>query len=136
MTSSSGSSNSDENDNLIIGKNSKIDTSNNELKNERLRLRWIERIIPELQSEISELIRTKNLNEELAEISGLTSEIRLLKNDFLIINNDIKDLTSKFYNIEGYVKDTKNQLQEVKEKNEHLSRTCANFATQVRRYFL
>lgn len=105
--------------------------SGNEAKNERLRVRWLGSAVTELQSEVAEVLRTRNASEELAERSRMRSELALLKSDIAEIGRSIRDLGGRITKIEAIFSTIKLDIAAIKERSSFLSRSCADVNSQV-----
>ena len=103
----------------------------NEAKNDKLRLRWLESTVSELQAELAEVLRARNTSEELAERSILRSEIELLRADVAGFGKGLRDLGGKIDRLESTLGIVKIDLAATKERNNRLSRVCKNFTEQV-----
>ncbi|XP_020297060.1 protein scabrous-like [Pseudomyrmex gracilis] len=110
--------------------------SGNEAKNERLRVRWLGSAVTELQSEVAEVLRTRNASEELAERSRMRSELALLKSDIAEVGRSIRDLGGRITKIEAILGTIKLDIAAIKERSSFLSRSCADVGSQVNYLFL
>lgn len=105
--------------------------SGNEAKNERLRVRWLGSAVTELQSEVAEVLRTRNASEELAERSRMRSELALLKGDVAEVGRSIRDLGGRIAMIEATLGTIRLDIAATKERTSFLSRSCADVSSQV-----
>lgn len=105
--------------------------SGNEAKNERLRVRWLGSAVTELQSEVAEVLRTRNASEELAERSRMRSELALLKGDVSEVGRSIRDLGGRITKIEAILGTIRLDIAATKERASLLSRSCADVSSQV-----
>ncbi|XP_015585858.1 protein scabrous [Cephus cinctus] len=105
--------------------------SGNEAKNERLRVRWLGSTVTELQSEVAEVLRTRNASEELAERSRMRSELSLLKGDVAEVGRGIRNLGGRITKIEATLGTIRVDIAAVKERSTQLSRTCADVTSQL-----
>lgn len=105
--------------------------SGNEAKNERLRVRWLGSAVTELQSEVAEVLRTRNASEELAERSRMRSELTLLKGDVAEVGRSIRDLGGRITKIEATLGTIRLDIAATKERASLLSRSCADVSSQV-----
>lgn len=105
--------------------------SGNEAKNERLRVRWLGSAVTELQSEVAEVLRTRNASEELAERSRMRSELSLLKGDVAEVGRGIRNLGGRIAKFEAALGTIRIDITAMKERASKLSRTCADVASQV-----
>lgn len=105
--------------------------SGNEAKNERLRVRWLGSAVTELQSEVAEVLRTRNASEELAERSRMRSELALLKGDVAEVGRSIRDLGGRITKIEATLGTIRLDIAATKERASLLSRSCADVSSQL-----
>lgn len=105
--------------------------SGNEMKNERLRVRWLGSAVTELQGELAEVLRARNASEELAERSRMQSELTLLKSDVAEVGRGLRDLGGRLTKIEVFLETIRADISSVKERTSQLSRTCADATSQV-----
>ncbi|XP_043501856.1 protein scabrous-like isoform X2 [Polistes fuscatus] len=105
--------------------------SGNEAKNERLRVRWLGSAVTELQTEVAEVLRTRNASEELAERSRMRSELSLLKGDVAEVGRGIRNLGGRIAKFEAALGTIRIDITAVKERASKLSRTCADVASQI-----
>lgn len=105
--------------------------SGNEAKNERLRVRWLGSAVTELQSEVAEVLRTRNASEELAERSRMRSELALLKGDVAEVGRSVRDLGGRITKIEATLGTIRLDIAATKERASLLSRSCADVSSQV-----
>nr|KAF7426977.1 hypothetical protein H0235_006671 [Vespula pensylvanica] len=105
--------------------------SGNEAKNERLRVRWLGSAVTELQSEVAEVLRTRNASEELAERSRMRSELSLLKGDVAEVGRGIRNLGGRIAKFEAALGTIRIDITAMKERASKLSRTCADVASQI-----
>ncbi|XP_012057212.1 PREDICTED: protein scabrous-like [Atta cephalotes] len=105
--------------------------SGNEAKNERLRVRWLGSAVTELQSEVAEVLRTRNASEELAERSRMRSELTLLKGDVAEVGRSIRDLGGRITKIEATLGTIRLDIAATKERASLLSRSCADVSSQL-----
>lgn len=105
--------------------------SGNEAKNERLRVRWLGSAVTELQSEVAEVLRTRNASEELAERSRMRSELALLKGDVAEVGRSIRDLGGRLTKLEATLGTIRFDIAATKERTSLLSRSCADVSSQV-----
>ncbi|XP_032688504.1 protein scabrous-like [Odontomachus brunneus] len=105
--------------------------SGNEAKNERLRVRWLGSAVTELQSEVAEVLRTRNASEELAERSRMRSELALLKGDVAEVGRSIRDLGGRITKIEVTLGTLRLDIAATKERASFLSRSCADISSQL-----
>ncbi|KAH0955061.1 hypothetical protein HN011_005502 [Eciton burchellii] len=105
--------------------------SGNEAKNERLRVRWLGSAVTELQSEVAEVLRTRNASEELAERSRMRSELALLKGDVAEVGRSIRDLGGRITKIEAALGTVRLDIAATKERASLLSRSCADVSSQL-----
>ncbi|CAL1687253.1 unnamed protein product [Lasius platythorax] len=105
--------------------------SGNEAKNERLRVRWLGSAVTELQSEVAEVLRTRNASEELAERSRMRSELALLKGDVSEVGRSIRDLGGRITKIEAILGTIRLDIAATKERASLLSRSCADVSSQL-----
>lgn len=105
--------------------------SGNEAKNERLRVRWLGSAVTELQSEVAEVLRTRNASEELAERSRMRSELVLLKGDVAEVGRSVRDLGSRITKIEADLGIIRLDIATSKKHANLLSSSCADVSTQV-----
>lgn len=105
--------------------------SGNEAKNERLRVRWLGSAVTELQSEVAEVLRTRNASEELAERSRMRSELALLKGDVAEVGRSVRDLGSRITKIEADLGVIRLDITTTKKHANLLSSSCADVSTQV-----
>ncbi|XP_072755330.1 protein scabrous [Anoplolepis gracilipes] len=105
--------------------------SGNEAKNERLRVRWLGSAVTELQSEVAEVLRTRNASEELAERSRMRSELTLLKGDVAEVGRSIRDLGGRITKIEAILGTIRLDIAATKERASLLSRSCADVSSQL-----
>ncbi|XP_011169432.1 protein scabrous [Solenopsis invicta] len=105
--------------------------SGNEAKNERLRVRWLGSAVTELQSEVAEVLRTRNASEELAERSRMRSEVALLRGDVAEVGRSIRDLGGRITKIEATLGTIRLDIAATKERASLLSRSCADVSSQL-----
>ncbi|XP_012226393.1 protein scabrous-like [Linepithema humile] len=105
--------------------------SGNEAKNERLRVRWLGSAVTELQSEVAEVLRTRNASEELAERSRMRSELALLKGDVAEVGKSIRDLGGRITMIEATLGTIRLDIAATKERTSLISRSCADVSSQL-----
>lgn len=103
----------------------------NEAKNERLRVRWLGSAVTELKGEIAEVLRTRNVSEELAERSRMKGELALLKGDIAAVGKGVRNLGGRIAKIEAVLGMIRVDIAAVKERFSILFRTCADIASQV-----
>jgi hypothetical protein len=106
-------------------------STGNEAKNERLRLRWLGGAVAELQTELAEVLRTRNASEELAERARLRSEISLLRGDVAGVDRAVRDLGGRLARLEAGLGTLRLDVAAVNERFGLLSRTCADVGSQV-----
>ncbi|XP_011635096.1 protein scabrous-like [Pogonomyrmex barbatus] len=105
--------------------------SGNEAKNERLRVRWLGSAVTELQSEVAEVLRTRNASEELAERSRMRSELALLRGDVAEVGRSVRDLGGRITKIEATLGTIRLDIAATKERASLLSRSCADVSSQL-----
>lgn len=105
--------------------------SGNEAKNEKLRVRWLGSAVTELQSEVAEVLRTRNASEELVERSRMRSELTLLRGDVAEVGRGIRSLGARMTRIEAGLGTIRVDIGMVKERSTQISRSCADVASQV-----
>ena len=108
-----------------------LGANNNEAKNDRLRLRWLGGAVAELQSELAEVLKTRNASEELAERARLRSEIELLRADVTGVGRGLRDLGGRLAGLESTLSILRLDIAATKERTGQLSRTCADVSSQV-----
>ncbi|XP_023247193.1 protein scabrous-like [Copidosoma floridanum] len=105
--------------------------TNNEAKNDRLRLRWLGSAVAELQAELAELLRTRNMSEELAERSRLRSEIELLRSDVAGVGRGVRDLGARLDELESSLGAVGSDLAASKQRTSQLSVAFADATSQL-----
>ncbi|XP_017753302.1 PREDICTED: protein scabrous-like [Eufriesea mexicana] len=103
----------------------------NEAKNERLRVRWLGSAVTELKGEIAEVLRTRNVSEELAERSRMKGELALMKGDIAAVGKGVRNLGGRIAKIEAVLGMIRVDIAAVKERFSILFRTCADIASQL-----
>jgi len=106
--------------------------SGNEAKNERLRVRWLASAVTELQTEVAEVLRTRNASEEFTERSRMRSELTLLKSDVAEVGRSIRDLGGRITKLEAILGTIRLDIAANKEHASLLSRSCADVSSQVK----
>lgn len=96
-------------------------------------MRWLGSAVTELQSEVAEVLRTRNASEELAERSRMRSELALLKGDVAEVGRSIRDLGGRITMIEATLGTIRLDIAAAKERTSLLSRSCADVGSQVSR---
>ncbi|XP_078042520.1 protein scabrous [Augochlora pura] len=105
--------------------------SGNEAKNERLRVRWLGSAVTELQGEVADVLRTRNISEELAERSRMKGELALLKGDIAAVGRGIRNLGGRIAKHEAMLGTIRVDISAIGERFSLLSRTCADIASQL-----
>lgn len=103
----------------------------NEAKNEKLRVRWLGSAVTELQGEVAEVLRTRNVSEELAERSRMKGELALLKGDVAAVGKGIRNLGGRITKIEAALGTIRVDIAAMKERFSLLFRTYADISSQV-----
>ncbi|XP_011495297.1 PREDICTED: protein scabrous-like [Ceratosolen solmsi marchali] len=106
-------------------------STGNEAKNERLRLRWLGGAVAELQTELAEVLRTRNASEELAERARLRSEIELLRGDVAGVGRAVRDLGGRLARLEAGLGTLRLDVVAINERVGQLSRTCSDVNSQL-----
>lgn len=127
---------SSERRNGVVDKSSKTiggipSASGNEMKNERLRVRWLGTAVNELRAELSQVLRARNTSEELAERSRLTSGIQLLSSDVSGVGRAVRELATRLTKLEAGLTTVRLDIVAGKERNSQPSNTCDELADQV-----
>lgn len=107
----------------------------NEAKNEKLRVRWLGSAVTELQGEVAEVLRTRNVSEELAERSRMKGELALLKGDVAAVGKGIRNLGGRITKIEAVLGTIRVDIAAMKERFSLLFRTYADVSSQVTFFF-
>lgn len=105
--------------------------SGNEAKNERLRVKWLGSAVTELKTEVAEVLRTRNVSEELAQRARMKSEIALLRGDVAQVGRGIRDLGGRLTRIEAALGSIRVDITAIKERAGQVTRSCADLASQV-----
>lgn len=106
-------------------------SAGNEMKNERLRLRWLGSAVSELRTELSQVLRARNASEELAERSRLSSGMQLLRSDVSGTGRTVRELANRLTRIEAGLSTLRLDIVADKERSSQMSNTCADLADQV-----
>ncbi|XP_076286127.1 uncharacterized protein LOC143211902 [Lasioglossum baleicum] len=105
--------------------------SGNEVKNERLRVRWLGSAVTELQGEVADVLRARNISEELAERSRMKGELALLKGDIAAVGRGVRNLGGRIAKHEAMLGTIRVDISAIGERFSLLSRTCADIASQL-----
>ncbi|XP_048511713.1 protein scabrous isoform X2 [Athalia rosae] len=105
--------------------------SGNEAKNEKLRVRWLGSAVTELQTEVAEVLRTRNASEELAERSRMRSELTLLRGDVAEVGRGIRSIGARITRIEATLGTIRVDIGTIKERSTQISRSCADVVSQM-----
>ncbi|XP_033332007.1 protein scabrous [Megalopta genalis] len=105
--------------------------SGNEAKNERLRVRWLGSAVTELQGEVADVLRARNISEELAERFSMKGELTLLKGDIAAVGRGIRNLGGRIAKHEAMLGTIRVDISAIGERFSLLSRTCADIASQL-----
>ncbi|XP_058790511.1 protein scabrous [Phymastichus coffea] len=107
------------------------DTSTTAAVNERLRVRWLGNAVTELKNEVSEVLRSRNASEELAERARVKSELELLRADVAGVGRGLRDFGGRLARLEAGLGSVRLDVAAVKRSTGQLSRSCADFASQL-----
>ncbi|XP_076650019.1 protein scabrous [Halictus rubicundus] len=105
--------------------------SGNEAKNERLRVKWLGSAVTELQGEVADVLRARNISEELAERSRMKGELALLKGDIAAVGRGVRNLGGRIAKHEAMLGTIRVDISAIGERFSLLSRTCADIASQL-----